>query len=83
VIVSWLVKGLLLDPAGGLLAQVPRHFLQQGYIFPLDNRQALELIASGAVPVADLITHRLPLERAIEGIHTVARGEGIKVTIET
>jgi L-iditol 2-dehydrogenase len=50
---------------------------------PGHNRQALELIASGAVPVADLITHRLPLERVIEGIHTVTRGEGIKVTIET
>jgi len=50
---------------------------------PGHNRQALELIASGAVPVADLITHRLPLERAIEGIHTVTRGEGIKVTVET
>jgi L-iditol 2-dehydrogenase len=50
---------------------------------PGHNRQALELIASGAVPVADLITHRLPLERAIEGIHAVTRGEGIKVTIET
>jgi L-iditol 2-dehydrogenase len=50
---------------------------------PGHNRQALELIASGAVPVADLITHRLPLERAIEGIHTVTRGDGIKVTIET
>jgi L-iditol 2-dehydrogenase len=50
---------------------------------PGHNRQALELIASEAVPVADLITHRLPLERAIEGIHTAARGEGIKVTIET
>jgi hypothetical protein len=46
------------------------------------NKQALELIASGAVPVADLITHRLPLEQAIEGIHTVTRGEAIKVTIE-
>jgi L-iditol 2-dehydrogenase len=50
---------------------------------PGHNRQALELIASGAVPVADLITHRLPLERAIEGIHMVTRGEGIKVTVET
>jgi L-iditol 2-dehydrogenase len=49
---------------------------------PDHNKQALELIASGAVPVADLITHRLPLERAIEGIHTVARGEAIKVTVE-
>jgi threonine dehydrogenase-like Zn-dependent dehydrogenase len=37
---------------------------------------------SGAVPVADLITHRLPLEGTIEAIHTVTRGEAIKVTIE-
>jgi len=49
---------------------------------PDHNRQALELIASGAVPVADLITHRLPLERTVEGIHTVAAGEAIKVAIE-
>ena len=32
--------------------------------------------------MADLITHRLPLDGAIEGIHTVTRGEDIKVTIE-
>ena len=49
---------------------------------PDHNRQALELIASGAVPVADLITDRLPLERTVEGIHTVAAGESIKVTVE-
>jgi L-iditol 2-dehydrogenase len=49
---------------------------------PDHNKQALALIASGAIRVADLITHRLPLERAVEGIHTVTRGEAIKVTIE-
>jgi L-iditol 2-dehydrogenase len=49
---------------------------------PAQNKQALELIASGAVPVADLITHRLPLDRVLEGIEIVARGEAIKVTIE-
>jgi L-iditol 2-dehydrogenase len=49
---------------------------------PHHNRQALRLIASGAVPVADLITHRLPLERTVEGIHTVTSGEAIKVTVE-
>jgi threonine dehydrogenase-like Zn-dependent dehydrogenase len=49
---------------------------------PAHNQQALELIAAGAVPVADLITHRLPLERTIEGIQTVIRGQAIKVTIE-
>jgi L-iditol 2-dehydrogenase len=49
---------------------------------PAHNRQALELIASGAVPVADLITHRLPLEGTVEGIHTATSGEAIKVTVE-
>jgi L-iditol 2-dehydrogenase len=50
---------------------------------PDHNRQALELIASGAVPVADLITHRVPLEATVEGIQAAARGDGIKVTVET
>jgi L-iditol 2-dehydrogenase len=49
---------------------------------PAHNQQALALIASGEVPVADLITHRLPLERTIEAIQTVTSGEAIKVTIE-
>jgi L-iditol 2-dehydrogenase len=49
---------------------------------PAHNAQALELIAAGAVPVADLITHRLPLERVLDGLDLVARGEAIKVTIE-
>jgi L-iditol 2-dehydrogenase len=49
---------------------------------PAHNRQALELIAAGAVPVADLVTHRLPLEGTLEGIHLVTSGEAIKVTVE-
>jgi L-iditol 2-dehydrogenase len=49
---------------------------------PAHNKQALQLIASGAVPVADLITHRLPLDQVLEGIEIVARGDAIKVTIE-
>lgn len=49
---------------------------------PEHNREALALIASGAVPVADLITHRLPLDRVLDAIDIVARGEAIKVTIE-
>jgi L-iditol 2-dehydrogenase len=49
---------------------------------PGHNARALEAIASGAVPVADLITHRLPLEGVLEAIDIVARGEAIKVTIE-
>ena len=49
---------------------------------PAHNAEALELVASGAVPVADLITHRLPLESAIDAFGIVARGEAIKVTIE-
>ena len=49
---------------------------------PAQNKMALELIASGAVPVADLITHRLPLDDVLDAIEIVARGDGIKVTIE-
>ncbi len=49
---------------------------------PAHNARALELIASGAVPVADLITHHLPLDAVLDGIDIVARGTAIKVTIE-
>jgi L-iditol 2-dehydrogenase len=49
---------------------------------PAHNKEALELIASGKVPVDDLITHRLPLDQFLEAIEIVARGEAIKVTIE-
>jgi L-iditol 2-dehydrogenase len=49
---------------------------------PAHNKQALALIASGAVPVADLITHRLPLRDTLDAFGIVARGEAIKVTIE-
>jgi L-iditol 2-dehydrogenase len=49
---------------------------------PAHNAQALRLIASGAVPVADLVTHRLPLDRALEAFDIVATGAAIKVTIE-
>jgi L-iditol 2-dehydrogenase len=49
---------------------------------PDHNKRALDLIATGAVPVDDLITHRLPLEQVLDGIGIVSRGEAIKVTIE-
>ncbi len=49
---------------------------------PAHNKQALALIASGEVPVKDLITHRLPLAGVLDAIGIVSRGEGIKVTIE-
>ncbi|MFC6016590.1 zinc-dependent dehydrogenase [Plantactinospora solaniradicis] len=49
---------------------------------PAHNAEALRLIATGSVPVSDLITHRLPLDQAIDAFGVVARGEAIKVTIE-
>ncbi|MES2092683.1 MAG: zinc-dependent dehydrogenase [Actinomycetota bacterium] len=49
---------------------------------PAHNKQALDLIATGAVPVTDLITDRLALDDVLEAIEIVARGDGIKVTIE-
>lgn len=49
---------------------------------PDHNRRALGLIASGDVPVADLITHRLPLEDVHDAIEAVISGEAIKVVVE-
>jgi L-iditol 2-dehydrogenase len=49
---------------------------------PAHNKQALELIASGKVPVKDLITHRMTLDQVPDAIATVAAGDAIKVTIE-
>jgi L-iditol 2-dehydrogenase len=49
---------------------------------PVHNKRALEYIASGVVPVKDLITVHLPLERALEAFDIVAKGQAIKVTVE-
>jgi L-iditol 2-dehydrogenase len=49
---------------------------------PEHNKRALSYIASGLVPVKDLITVHLPLERALEAFEIVAKGEAIKVTVE-
>lgn len=49
---------------------------------PAHNAEALRLIAAGDVPVADLITHRLPLAQVHAALDAVAGGEAIKVTIE-
>jgi L-iditol 2-dehydrogenase len=48
---------------------------------PAHNQQALEMIGSGAVPVADLITDELPLDRVHDAITAVESGTSIKVVI--
>jgi L-iditol 2-dehydrogenase len=50
---------------------------------PEDLALALDLIANGRVQVSDLVTHRLPLDRAAEGFALVASaGESVKVVVE-
>ena len=50
---------------------------------PRDLAEALELIRAGRVPVADMITHRLPLEETRKGFELVASGgDSMKVIIE-
>ena len=49
---------------------------------PVDNAQALELIASGRVEVADMVTHRLPLDAIQEGFRLTVDGtESLKVIV--
>lgn len=49
---------------------------------PEHNKKALQYIASGLVPVKDLITVHLPLARALEAFEIVEQGKAIKVTVE-
>ncbi len=50
---------------------------------PLETRRALDLVASGALPVERLVTHRLPLERAAEAFGLAeGGGEALKVVVE-
>jgi L-iditol 2-dehydrogenase len=49
---------------------------------PTHNKKALALIASGEVPVDDLITHRIALSELHDAIKLVSTGAAIKVTIE-
>lgn len=49
---------------------------------PEHNRRALDYIATGRVPVHDLITHRIPLVDALAAFTVVEKGEAIKVTVE-
>ncbi|MGZ4455132.1 MAG: zinc-dependent dehydrogenase [Nocardioides sp.] len=49
---------------------------------PEHNKRALEYISTGQVPVKDLITEHIPLERALEAFDIVKKGAAIKVTVE-
>jgi L-iditol 2-dehydrogenase len=50
---------------------------------PYDAKVALELIAARRVPVAEMITHRLPLEETLQGFRLMSTpgGEHLKVVI--
>jgi L-iditol 2-dehydrogenase len=49
---------------------------------PEHNKRALEYISTGQVPVKDLITEHIPLERVLDAFDIVKKGEAIKVTVE-
>jgi L-iditol 2-dehydrogenase len=50
---------------------------------PRDCEAAVELIGSGRIPVRDMITHRLPLNKIQEGFKLVSEGKSsLKVIIE-
>jgi L-iditol 2-dehydrogenase len=49
---------------------------------PRHHRTALGLLASGAIDVKSLITHRLPLDDILEGFEIVENRTGMKVIVE-
>lgn len=48
---------------------------------PEHNRQALELVASGQLPIRTLIGLELPLDRVLEGLAAVEQGQVMKVVV--
>jgi L-iditol 2-dehydrogenase len=48
---------------------------------PDDNRMALKLISRGIVPVKDLISETIPLERTVEGIGMAETGQYMKIVV--
>jgi L-iditol 2-dehydrogenase len=48
---------------------------------PGDMRRALQLISTGRVDPAGLVTHRLPLERTGEALDLARRGEAVKALV--
>lgn len=48
---------------------------------PAGFAEALALLAEGTVPVADLVTHRFPLEKTQEAFEGAIRGEGLKILV--
>jgi L-iditol 2-dehydrogenase len=49
---------------------------------PRHNAKAIELFGTGKVDAKKFITHSFPLEKILEGIGIVEKGEGLKVVIE-
>ena len=49
---------------------------------PADLAEAFELVVSGAVRVAELCSHRLPLERLADAARLMERREALKVYVE-
>lgn len=49
---------------------------------PADLEESFRLIREGVLPVAGLITHRLPLSRIEEGLRLIRSGKALKVILE-
>ena len=44
--------------------------------------RAIELVSKGLVDVRSIVTHRFPLEQAVEAFRVAERREGLKIIIE-
>jgi L-iditol 2-dehydrogenase len=49
---------------------------------PLDTRDALALLAGGAVDAGAIVSHRLPLSEVHEAFRLARSGEAVKVVVE-
>ena len=79
-----ILVGIPADDCTSFTASVAR---RKGLTFKMVRRmkltypRAIQLVASGKVNVSSLVTHRFPLDQAIEAFSVAARREGLKVII--
>lgn len=55
--------------------------IRGSFVNPFTHSRAVDLLASGQVQVAPILTHRFPLDRASEGFETMQRGDAVKVLL--
>ena len=71
------------EKSGGIAVKAARTDLigTVGHVYDEDFARAIDLITSGAIDASAMITHHLPLDRALDGFALLAAGDPTAVKV--